>query len=130
MDALADSLAFLHAIVMVIYISGAVSVLRGGFLRSPLKTWQRFYLGIVFLMSVSVLFGDGCFLTQLENTVRAVERPEACYDCSFVEYYLPWLPGILDTVMSMFLLAAGCAAFFCTLWSQLHTKNADPSPIT
>jgi hypothetical protein len=124
----ADAIALLHAIVMIVYITGAASVLQGGFLRPSLKRWQRLYLGIVLLISLSVLFTDGCYLTQLENAIRAIDCPEACYECSYIGYYLPFVPDSVDTFGSALLLIAGCAATLSALWRELQPTASEPSP--
>lgn len=128
-ETIADGVALLHAIVMIIYIAGAASAFQGGFLRLPLKLWQRFYLGIVLLMSLSILLTDGCCLTQLENTIRAIDCPEACYDCSYIEYYLSFVPDSVDAIGSALFLIAGCAATLSALWTDLQPTGGEPSPL-
>jgi hypothetical protein len=46
-----------------------------------------------------------------------MNRPDTCYDCSFLEHYLPGLPESVDTVGSILLLFAGCLATVSALWS-------------
>jgi putative Ca2+/H+ antiporter (TMEM165/GDT1 family) len=117
-------IAVFHAAVLAIYVAGGVAVLRGEFFRGPLKVWHRGYLTIVFLMSVSVLISDRCCLTRLENKVRSWQTPQATYECSFLEHYVPQLSRTVDTVGSLVFLLLGCVAVLAALstWmlSALH----------
>jgi hypothetical protein len=119
-EILAGGVALVHAAVLVLYVAGGAYALGGGFCCRPLLVWQRFYLGLVLLMSLSVLFTERCCLTQLENTLRAMNRPEACYDGSYLAHYFPSLPESVDAMGSMLLLLAGCVATLSALWSWLH----------
>jgi hypothetical protein len=123
-EILADGVALVHAAILVLYVAGAVSALRGSFCRRPLLVWQRLYLGLVLLMSLSVLFTERCCLTQLENALRGMNRPEARYDVSFLEHYVPNLPESVDTVGSILLLLAGCVATLSALssWSACEAS--------
>jgi hypothetical protein len=123
-EILADGIAVVHAAILVFYVAGAASALRGGFCRRPLALWQRIYLGLVLLIGLSVLYSDSCCLTQLENMLRAINRPDTCYDGSYLEHYLPSVPEGLDTVGSILLLFAGCVATVSALCSWLHVTDA------
>jgi hypothetical protein len=122
-EILADGIALVHAAIVVLYVAGAASALRGGFCRRPLVLWQRFYLGLVFLISLSVLFTERCWLTQLENAMRAMHRPDTCYDCSYLVHYVPSLPENVDAIGSILLLLAGCLATVSALWSWSHETD-------
>jgi hypothetical protein len=126
-EILADGVAVVHAAILVLYVAGAVSALRGGFCRRPLLGWQFVYLGLVLLTSLSVLLTESCCLTQLENALRAVNRPDTCYDGSFLEHYVPNLPESVDAVGSILLLLAGCLATLSALWSWSQESESKPN---
>jgi hypothetical protein len=124
-ETLAVGVAVVHAAILVLYIAGGVSALRGGFCRGSPMLWQRFYLGLVFLVSLSVLFVERCPLTQLENALRAAVRPDTSYDGSFLEHYLPGMPQSADAVGSVILLLAGCVATLSVLARWLRVWPSD-----
>lgn len=125
-DWLADGIAGVHAVILLLYFAGAVSVLRGGLLRSPLLLWQRLYLLLVACMSLTVLLTDRCPLTQLENRVRAAGCSDRCYEGSFIAYYVPGMPESVDLAGSLLLLLAGCAGTLQAAWSWLQTAEIKP----
>ena len=126
-DWLADGIAGVHAGLLLLYFAGAVCVLRGGFLRSPLKRWQRLYLLLVACNCLAVLLTDRCPLTQLENSVRAAGSPRRCYAGSFIGYYFPGIPESVDLAGTLVLLLAGCAGTLQAAWSWLQTTEIKPN---
>ena len=127
-DTVADGIALLHAVVIAFYIAGAASVLQGAFFRPSLKLWQYCYLGLVLLMSLSILSTGNCCLTDLENAIRATNHPNACYQCSYVAHYFPFVPKRVDAYGSVLLLLAGCAATLSAMWSGLSAKRTQLCP--
>jgi hypothetical protein len=120
---LANGIAVFHAIVLAVYVAGAVSVLRGRFFGARLALWQRGYLVIVLAMSVTTACTERCPLTRLENVVRVAGDPTACYSSSFVEHYVPALPPVVDQIISLVLLAIGCTGALCAFLTWLGSQN-------
>jgi hypothetical protein len=86
-ELLADCVALIHAAVLVVYVVGAVSVLRGRFYGTHLRFWQRAYLAIVLIMAATMVGGAAkCPLTRLENAIRAAGEPATCYSGSYIEH--------------------------------------------
>jgi hypothetical protein len=122
-ELLADCVALIHAAVLVVYVAGAVSVLRGRFYGTQLRLWQRVYLAIVLAMAVTIVCGaDRCPLTRLENAIRALGDPTTCYSGSFIEHYVPGLPTMVDQVLSVALLTMGCVGVLCAALTSLRSQ--------
>lgn len=122
-ELLADSIVAVHLCVIALYWCGAVSAVRGGFLRYPLALWQRCYLVLVLLMSVTVLLADECYLTRWENALRAGQTPPSDYRESFLSHYVADVPKSVDGIASVILLLAGCGAMSCALWTWSRAKD-------
>jgi hypothetical protein len=122
-ELLANSIVAVHLCVIVLYWCGAVSAVRGGFLRYPLALWQRLYLALAVLMSITVLLTDECYLTRWENALRAGLSPPSHYHESFLSHYVTDMPTSVDGVISVVLLFAGCVAMTCALWTWARAKD-------
>jgi hypothetical protein len=120
---LADGVVILHAAVLAIYFAGAVSVLRGRFSGGRLLFWHRGYLVIVLAMAMTTAYADKCPLTRLENALRAAGDPTTCYSTSYVECYVPWMPPIIDQVISLILLAIGGIGAFLAFLTWVRSQE-------
>jgi hypothetical protein len=114
-ELLVDSIVLVHLCLIALYWCGAVSAVRRGFLRYPLALWQRIYLVLVLLISVSVLLSDECYLTRWENALRARQSPPSDYRQSFLSQYVMDVPKSLGGIASVILLLAGVVAMSCAL---------------
>jgi hypothetical protein len=124
-ELLADGVVVFHAAVLAVYIAGAVSVVRGNFLRTQLQLWQRSYLAIVLIMAVTIVGGAArCPLTWLENAIRAAGDPASCYSVSFIEHYVPGLPTMMDQILSVALLTIGCMGVVCAALGEVTRSNS------
>lgn len=126
----ADGIALFHGALLMVYIVGTASAFSGGFLRHPLLPWQRVYLLLILLLSLSVLLTEGCVLTQMEKLFRGAATPELCYQSSFLEHYFPFIPSWMDRVGSVLLLVGGCVAVLTAMWSWCFATKKNPQAST
>jgi hypothetical protein len=106
-DLLADSVAIVHGCLLLLDGCGAIFVMRGAFRRPFLKRWQWAWLGLAGAKAASYLVLDNCPLTLLEQRLRSTGESAGGFTGSFVEQYLPWVPGEIDAAVTMLLMLCG-----------------------
>ena len=106
---MADFAAIGHAALLLMLLAGAVAVLCGRFTRWPLSYWQRAYLALVFLTSLTILCFDRCPLTSLEWHLRALGDPAMRIDSFFIAYHMPFVHPAGDALGLLLLMVIGCA---------------------
>src|SRR5688572_14594343 len=73
----------------------------------PLPLWQRAYLGLAALSSMSGIVHGRCILTTWEQQLREVDQPGSAYEGTFVAHYLPVVPTeVADGLFVLLALAA------------------------
>ena len=106
---LANLLAVVHGLVVVLVVAGAVAFLLGASRRY--RHWQAAYwVVLVLVIAFDVLLGE-CVLTTWENALRERARPGSGYRDAFIPHYLPFLPRFVlrwgGTIVVVLAILAG-----------------------
>ncbi|WP_442511917.1 DUF2784 family protein [Novipirellula sp. SH528] len=109
-DIFATTIVTIHIVVIAFDVGGSIAVVTRRLQVTRLRLWQRLYLTIVFVKSLSLLMFDSCPLTSIENWLRRYGHIDTSYGDSFVSHYLIGLSKEVDLVMTCFLMLAGLVA--------------------
>lgn len=116
----AATIVLVHIMVIGLDFCGAWAVWTGRLLRGRLPAWQKIYLGVTFLKSLSFLTVSTCPLTSLENHLLSRSAMGRPYNESFIGHYFPWIPIQLDLAATMFLMFSGCVAVLAVAGNQIR----------
>ena len=107
----ANLLLLLHAVVVGVTVGGFVAMLTGRFARFH----PRDYFAWAFIVCcggqiLSLLLTGGCVFTQWERALRQQADPQATFAHTFLQEYLPFLPGWLVNAVPIIALGGLCGA--------------------
>jgi hypothetical protein len=116
---LANLVAAAHGTLVVCVVAGSLAAMAGA-LRRHHRLEMAFYALLAAVIASEVLFGE-CFLTGLEQFLRNADRPGSAYRGSFLGYYCPLLPPIVQTHAGPALIAGALLAF--SFWRRLDRRR-------
>lgn len=91
---IANILVLFHAVIVGVTLAGGIAIFTGRFKKFN----KRDYFAIAFFVFsvgqlISLVFTGGCIFTDWERTLRLDANSGGEYSNTFLEEYLPFLPG-------------------------------------
>ncbi len=91
---IANFLVLFHAVIVGVTVAGGIAIFTGRFKKFN----KRDYFAIAFFVFsiaqlISLVFTGGCIFTEWERTLRMEANSGIEYSNTFLEEYLPFLPG-------------------------------------